>query len=148
MVLEALAAVSLAGSIVEFVEFTTKVISKGRQYHSSSTGSLDEDIKLQAFGDNLQRLSKNLTASLESFASSKLTKEEKALKKVAVSCEQTGRELGIAIDSLKINETGTRWKSFRHALKSEWNKEQIDTTLQKLRLAREDLVIHLLVVLK
>ena len=52
-IMEALAAVGLASSIVQFVDFATKIISKGYQYQKSVDGVLDENVELQAIADSL-----------------------------------------------------------------------------------------------
>ncbi len=51
--MEALAAVGLASSIVQFVDFATNIISKGYHYQKSVDGVLDENVELQAIADSL-----------------------------------------------------------------------------------------------
>ncbi len=65
-----------------------------------------------------------------------------------MECQKIANDLSTAVDRLKITGKRTRWKSFRQALKSQWKKEEIEATLRRLRLAREDLIVHLLVVMK
>lgn len=150
--MEALAAVGLASSIVQFVDFATKIISKGYQYQRSADGVLDENAELQAVADSLDQLSKLLVTSKEkSFPSTRMikkSKENEALKTVAMECQSIANVLSIAVDRLRISGNRTKWKSFRQALKSQWRKEEIEATLRRLRLAREDLIVHLLVVMK
>lgn len=177
MVLEALAAVSLANAVLQFVDFTTRIISKGNKYYRSTDGVLSENFELHAIAENLKRLCKGLVESAALFPGpDRLTREKQALKKamkasnsdrqtlvedeqalkggeqalkeVAVRCQTIAVELSTVIGRLKISGTRTKWRSFRQALKSQWKKEEINSTLQRLRLAREDLVIHLLVVIK
>jgi len=150
--MEALAAVGLASSIVQFVDFATKIISKGYQYQRSVDGVLDENVELQAIADSLDQLTKGLVTSKEKTAPStrrkKDSKENEALKAVAMECQKIANDLSTAVDRLKITGKRTKWKSFRQALKSQWKKEEIEATLRRLRLAREDLIVHLLVVMK
>lgn len=150
--MEALAAVGLASSIVQFVDFATKIISKGYQYQKSVDGVLDENVELQAIADNLDQLSKGLITSKEKTSPSarrkKNSKENEALKAVAIECQKIAKDLSTAVDRLKITGKRTKWKSFRQALKSQWKKEKIEATMRRLRLAREDLIVHLLVVMK
>jgi len=150
--MEALAAVGLASSIVQFVDFATKIISKGYQYQKSVDGVLDENVELQAIADSLDQLSKGLVTSkgktFPSATRKKNSKENEALKAVAMECQKIANDLSTAVDRLKITGKRTRWKSFRQALKSQWKKEEIEATLRRLRLAREDLIVHLLVVMK
>ena len=147
MVLEALAAVSLATSVLQFIDFSAKIISKGNQYYKTGDGSCDEDKKLQAVGQNLETLSRDLKASMKPLTTfSKLTQAEQALCDIASECENTGFKLKAAVDDLRKSGSQTKWKSFRQALKSQWKRDEIEATLRELRMVREDLVIHLLVV--
>jgi len=150
--MEALAAVGLASSVVQFVDFATKIISKGYQYQRSVDGVLDENVELQAIADCLDQLSKGLVTSKEKTSPSsrrkKNSKENEALKAIAMECQKIANDLSTAVDRLKMSGKRTKWKSFRQALKSQWKKEEIEATLRRLRLAREDLVVHLLVVMK
>jgi len=150
-IMEALAAVGLASSIVQFVDFATKIISKGYQYQKSVDGVLDDNVELQAIADSLDQLSKGLITSKEKTSPSARRKKnlkEIALNAVAMECQSIANDLSTAVDRLKITGKRTKWKSFRQALKSQWKKEEIEATLRRLRLAREDLIVHLLVVMK
>lgn len=149
MVLDALAALSLASSVIQFVDFTTKLISKGDKIYKSTEGVLDEHVELGAIAENLKRLSKGLVVSTEPLTRSEpLTPEEWALRKVGLKCQAIAHDFKTALDRLKYTGDRTRWKSFRQAVKSYWSNEVIEEMLQTLRLAREDLVVHLLVVIK
>jgi hypothetical protein len=53
-----------------------------------------------------------------------------------------------AIDELRVTGNHRKWKSFRQALKSVWKKEGIEERLVKLDRLRQQVVIHLLVVMK
>ena len=149
MVLEALGALSLASSIVQFVDFTSKLISKGNQFYKSNDGALEENNELQVIANNLGRLSKGLDEAARTYtASGPLNDEGIALQKVAVDCQKIAKDFSTALDELKVLGTQNRWKSFRKAVKLYWSKETIDNMLQRLQLARGDLVIHLYVFMK
>ncbi len=77
-----------------------------------------------------------------------LAQEEQALQAVAVECQKISEELSSTIDKLKAAGTRKVWTSFRQAVRLYWSQDQIEETLRKLRLARENLVIHLLVVMR
>ena len=51
MALEALAVVSLATSVVQFVDSAVKLISKGNQYYKKADGDLEENTQLRAIVD-------------------------------------------------------------------------------------------------
>ena len=150
--MEALAAVSLASSVAQFVDFATKVISKGYPYQRSLDGVLDEHAELQATVGRLDQLSKGLVTTNEIISLSDreeaYSKENEALEMVAMECRKIAKHLSTAVGCLQITGKHTKWKSSRQALKSQWKEEETEATLRKLQLAREDLIVHLLVVMK
>ena len=146
MVLEALTAVGLAAAVVQFVDFTAKLISKGNKYYRSEDGALEEHKELRRAADNVNRLSERLTHSAEPYTqANNLQPEEQALKHVAQDCLDIAKELTAKLDDLKLEGGRQRWKSFRQALKSCWSKEKIEKMLQRLELARGNLILNLLV---
>lgn len=62
MVLETLAAVGLAYSVVQFVDFAVKIISKGNKYHKSTDGVLPENREYLGNAENFAHLSQGLEA--------------------------------------------------------------------------------------
>ena len=147
MVLEALAAVGFASSIVQFTDYTTKLISKGNQLYKSADGALNENRELEAIADKFSVLSRDLAKSSEIFPPTKqLSNEESALQNVAKDCETVALEFVAVLNHLKVDGTHRRWKSFRQALKTTWHKEDIEDMLHRLQLAREEMIVHLLVV--
>lgn len=75
--MEALAAVSLAGNILQFIDFTSRLVSKGREIHTQ--GSLSEHSDLENVTTRLVEFNLELRESLKSKKSSTegLTKNEK-----------------------------------------------------------------------
>ena len=129
MVLQALAALSLAKSVINVVDFAAEVISKGNEYCKSSEGILPENTELQAITDNFARLNKGLRGpriALETAAEQpdekgalQLSKEEKVLQLVAQNCEAIAIGLATALDRLRCSNPDRKWKSFRQALKAQ-----------------------------
>lgn len=149
MVLEAVAAVSLAGSVISLIDFAVKLISKGRQYHKSADGSLKEVVDIIVVSNNLGRLSQNVIGSAQSFSHSGASSHEtQALQTVADNCLEITNEFGAVLTKLGHQGPLSKWKSFRQAAKHLLGKKEIERMLQRLRLVREDLAIHLLVVMK
>ncbi|KAG8528473.1 uncharacterized protein KY384_007391 [Bacidia gigantensis] len=148
MVLEALAALSLATSVVQFVDFTSKLLSKGNKYYESPDGVLTENAELQGNVEHFKRLNIDLNNSLASVAAPHaLDSAERALWTVTKECEKIAKEFCSTLDKLKLVGSRTRWRSFRQALKTLCSKERIQNMLQRLRSARENLIVHLLVVI-
>ena len=166
--MEALAALSVASSVVQFVDFASKLVSKGNSYYRSTDGVEEEHAKLEGAAKNLSRISEDLNDTLgrcsrstdpldgqpaiglivDAEKGSKPGPGEEALKQVAMDCQKIAVEFISILNKLKMHGPRKRWKSFRQALKSYWSKERIEAVLRRLQLAREDLVLHLLVALK
>lgn len=165
MVVPPLDALSIAAAVVQFVEFSSRIISKGNEYHKSADGALVENKELEAVATNVEELSARLHQSLDSKAKRALKKnlerssnsqnqdqplsiEEQALRAVVDKCEVLATELLVALEQLKLSGRGSRWKSFRQAFKTVWTKEKIEAMLAKLGQAQQQLVVNLLVVLR
>jgi hypothetical protein len=149
MALETVAALGVANAVVQFVDFGTKLISKGKEIYRSADGVLADHAEHAAISSRLADLTRALSASLESSARGKrLSPAEKALQEVTSECLQIADDFAMAIDKLKVTGDRRRWKSFRQAMKSVWKKEGIERQLVKLDRLRQVVIIHLLVVVK
>ena len=121
MVVEGLAALSLASSVIQFVDFTSKLISKSKEYYNSSAGALEENISLQDASDRFRSLARGLEQSSNRFSSSKtLNREEEALRQVVQECQELARELRGALERLKVAGPKMKLKSFRQDRKYLW----------------------------
>ena len=87
IVLDALAALNVASSVVQSVDFTVKVISEGNKYYSSADGALVENTELVATVETFRRLNDGLTKSLWALLQAKsMSNDGKALQSVAQNC--------------------------------------------------------------
>lgn len=144
MVLEACAAVGVAAAGIQFVDFAVKVASKSKEYQSNVDHYPQKHIELEGIAHNFARLTHALTESMKQVADKRLSAEETVLLNVAQDCHSAARDFQQALDSLKVQGAPRGWESFRMALESCWNEKKLERLLLKLRLAREDLVVHLL----
>lgn len=149
MVLDPFAALSVASAVVQFVDFGTKLISKGKEIYQSADGVLADHAEQAAISSRLAELSTRLSNSLLFFATGKkLSPAEEALQEVTVECMQFADDFTGALNDLRVTGSHRIWKSFRQALKSVWKKKEIEERLVKLDRFRQQIVIHLLVVMK
>ena len=149
MFLDSWIALTVACSVVQFVDFSVKLISKGNQYYKSTDGDLQQNTEHIANANAFRQLSHGFSKSLDALSKEqKLSHDEKALQLAAQNCKILASTLRTTVDRLRLPENNKTWKSFRHALKTYWNKEEIEDMLRRLRSLREELVIHLLVVMR
>ena len=149
MVLETVAAIGLASSVITFVEFTTRVASKGKEYYASTDGILKEHKDLLLLLQSFERLSDGMVTSFHGIPpQERLVREQKALVAAACNCQRIAVEFKEALATLVAGYPDRKWDCLRHALKTVWSKQSLDRRLANLRLAREDLIVHLLVVIR
>lgn len=145
--MEPLSILSAAGNVLQFLEFTVRLVRKGRQYTNSADGALIEHRELQSINSNLSALSSRLRKSVKRSAD-QYGDEGHVLEAISRECQKVAQEFAIAIAKLQVDGSPTRWKSFRYALKSIWNRDQIEEMAQRLDRQREQLAIHLLMVIR
>ncbi|KAH7395860.1 hypothetical protein BKA64DRAFT_71595 [Cadophora sp. MPI-SDFR-AT-0126] len=61
--MEALAALSVAAAVIQFLDFSSKLVSKGQQLHSSTNGALIENTELEEAARRLKGLTEPLQTS-------------------------------------------------------------------------------------
>ena len=138
--MEALAAVSLAGNILQFLDFTGNVISKSRQIYDSISGTLKEHDDLGCLTADL----KGLSGRLQSCAGP----VDPVLEQLCLRCMKVADKLLKALADLRVEGKHTRFKSLRKALKALWGKEELRLLEESLAGFRQDLTLHITVELR
>jgi hypothetical protein len=137
MVLESLAAAGLVGNIIQFIDFSSKILSKTQQVYQS--GLLAENIDIELVTNHLIKLSKELQTSANS------SNSDPTLEKLCESCNDVANELLEALGELKVNGRNGIWRSVRKALKSVLSKEKIESIQMRLTGFRDELSLHIVV---
>lgn len=137
---EGLAAIGLAGNIIQFISFGSALVSKTREIHQSASGVSTDLIDLDVVAGDIKQFSSQILANARVFP---------RLCDVAKSCTAVAQELLHAISEIqKHNHSATKeptkWRSFRKALKCIWGKEHIDGLKSRLVLLRDQMSLHLI----
>ena len=130
MALESLAALSLAGNIVQFVDFGCRLFSKSRELYRSSDGVLAENVELQNIANSLTALSKGLTS--ESSVTAPQSIDYRNLRSLAEDCTSIATELLQALHEMKVKDPQKKLQCFRTALKRIWTSEKIENISKRL----------------
>lgn len=138
--MEALAAVSLAGNILQLLNFAGDAISKSRQIHASVNGALEEHEDLEIVTTNLKDLSVRLQTPAGPVDS--------VLEQLCIRCREIADELLKALESLCVKGKYTRSQSLRKALKVLWGKEKFKVLEERLAIFRQELTLHITVELR
>jgi hypothetical protein len=157
-----LTAFSLAASILQFIDFSSRLVSKGWQIYRNGASVQMQHVeaaveRLQEFVSNLQT---ELRPSLDAVRASAGADErqildaivvnEHALDAIAEKCSRLAGDLAGSLQAVKARGSRRRhvWKSFRQALKESLGKDGIKAVLTKLERHKEEIQRHLLGSLK
>lgn len=143
--MDPLTAVSLAANIIQFVDFTSKLVFSARSIWQSTTGSRAEDDELDLVAQSITRLHENVVI-LERIplASAKLTRREKSLLPLQQACVSLGNDLISTLDKLRVSEPRKKWKSVRVALVSVWKEEKVKQMEARLMKLQRQIDSHLI----
>ncbi|PMD28842.1 hypothetical protein L207DRAFT_574642 [Hyaloscypha variabilis F] len=147
---EAIAALSLAGTIVQFIDFGGKVLFGGLKLYKNRLGSsaLSEMKDTKIITESLQRLIEKLNQPLEESGpaneGSKLSQTEIDLRDLAAHCSDIAKELLRAIAKVELQGKRGKWDSLRAALKHVLAEERIEKIRQRLDNFRQEVIMHIL----
>ncbi|KAK7914010.1 hypothetical protein PG985_011713 [Apiospora marii] len=129
--MEALAAVSLAGNILQFVDSTKKLLSTTRQI--SDLGAKEETIELQTLTRDLQSWVKRVTPP-DVKEGANLRDEEKSIRSLGAQCNELASQLLDVLAKLQVKRDGglRHVESLYKALLTEWKKDEIATLQTRL----------------
>ena len=143
MVLDPFSALSLAGNIVQFVDFSCKLISESQEVYRSAAGASVENVEVEIIAENLSQLSDKLTNSSTPISRDGLHKDEAALAGLAASCKEVANELLFTIQRLRVKDGPRRkWRSFHQALKTVWKESKIVELQNRLNSLRNEMTIQ------
>lgn len=148
--MDPLSALSVAAAVIQFIDYSTRIVSKGKELYKSADGALAENIELETASVRLQNLSRTLKDSLRANQQAPkegvASKSDGALETICEACVTVSKELVDKLENLKVPEghSHKKWKSFRQALKTVWTKEKIEEVAQRLAKLRADLDTNVL----
>lgn len=132
--MEGLAAVSLAGNILQFLDFVGTVVSKTREVYTSTTGGLREHEDIGIITKDLKGLNGRLQTSTDP-----------VLDKLCTRCSEVAEELLVALARLAVKGKHNAYQSFRKTLKALWGKEKLRGLEDRLAGFRQELTLYIIV---
>ncbi|CAN9080965.1 unnamed protein product [Alternaria alternata] len=134
MVLEVFAALSLAGNIVQFVDFGGKLFTKARQVHHSADGTTEDYQDLEAATERLKNLRKDLLSSANTVSlASNTTSDETELASLAKDCASLACEFTNLLEKLKGRGRTGKWGSFLQAIRMALNETEVNFAKPRLK---------------
>lgn len=131
---------SLFANILQFIDFTSRLVAKSNDIARSTDGRLSEHADLYAISSDLTDLKTKLRESKQLLSiHASLTEEDQKLIRLSDGCLEVAKELQGALDELRSSGKGSKWRSVRQALKTVRRKEHIDSLHQRLSWYRTQL---------
>ncbi|KAI4710614.1 hypothetical protein J4E89_004202 [Alternaria sp. Ai002NY15] len=143
--MDPISAVSIATSIVTFIDFTVKVVLLGHDVYQEGTTIGVSEIEHRA--QELKSWVNGLRAPISGRKDS-LKDEYEALDRIIAGCSEVGTEIIKYLEDLipRANKRSA-WKSFHIALRTILKKEHIEGLVSRLEGYQQDLSLRLLALL-
>lgn len=141
--LDPLTAVSLAGTIVQFVDFSGKIISKVKELKSSAGGSSHDQFNYEIIAKDLLALSQRLKDGTRSTGAGQLSADDQALEDVCDGCISLSNSMLGRLKSLKINHGDENFKVVQQALRAAWTEKEIEGMSAQLAEFRSQLQLRI-----
>src|SRR5579871_3039005 len=126
MALDPLSALSIAGTVVQFVDFATKILRQGCRLYESSTGATEVNEELQLLAEDFLKWTTKLQQPSQLLKSDGPPVEhEKELEKICHECQKIANDFIERLEGLKMEGRRKVWESLWHALRAAWAEDDI-----------------------
>ncbi|CZR63095.1 uncharacterized protein PAC_12992 [Phialocephala subalpina] len=148
--MDPLSALSVAGTIIQFVDFGTKLLTSSVQLYKSSRGSLKAHEELELIVADLQsvivklRGTDTLVAGHTVEEASSLVREDddqqQSFMKICDEATRIADELLMRLNALRVKDGKNRvWQCLKTAVREAWTKSEIDSLMERLLLLKRSL---------
>jgi hypothetical protein len=137
--MDPLTAISLASSIVQFIDYSTKLIHGAKEIYGSVTGATEENHRLENVTAEMQTLSLKLLPQQDA----QQTEDEQALSRLAAECKILSDQILALLKSIKPKDFNSKRQSVWAALKSKWNEREKQELEERLKNCRSQLELQL-----
>ena len=144
--MDPLSALSLAGTIIQFVDFGSKLLSKAGKLYRSSQGPLKANDELELVSSDLRELVNKLEQSSRSRPSEGQQDPGQEFRQICSETKLVAEELLRRLETLKLDSESKhpKWRSLQMAVKSLWNEKEIESLMQRLMTLKEALETRVL----
>ena len=141
-------AVSLAGNVIQFVEFGSNLISGVADLYTSADGASSTNRELELITRDLIGICTSLNRPRNLKEEEQMSKVESNLLKLSRSCVKLGKEFVSKLQELKSKGRNRKWDSVRQALRAMWKEKDIERYRRRLESYRSEIAFHLLAILR
>lgn len=153
--MDPLLALSVAGTIIQFVDFGTRMLSSTIELYKSTNGSLKVSEELELMTGDLQAVLVKLRANTgpeahhppgpNSQCQTEIDEHRDTFLEICNNAILIAAELLSKLDSLKVKDGKHRvWQTLKAAIKTAWSKGEISELRERLSSLKESLTPQLL----
>ncbi|XXH00484.1 hypothetical protein Hte_006830 [Hypoxylon texense] len=152
--MEAITAVGLATNVLQFFEFTTRLIRVSNELRNNATSSENKDY--QVIATHLEGLAQSIKDSAQAISQASATSSseekliDKGLEPVVDSCCELAKDLLGRLKKCGIQpgQNASRFQRAKVAFKAIWSKKEIEEILNRLQLLKSEINLHYIVQIK
>lgn len=150
--LEPFTALSLAGNVVQFVQFGCTLAAKAHEIHSSNSGTSEENLEMESVTSRLLETVHEIDNHLASLGPSifpdSISKSSRRLLEIADACKMIAEDILRRLEAMKTHHPSSIWTNVRQALKIMWTKDELDALMKRLKAYISELDTAILVSMK
>ncbi|PMD63790.1 uncharacterized protein K444DRAFT_626482 [Hyaloscypha bicolor E] len=151
--MEAIAALGVAGNVVQFLDFGQKLISTSLEIYTAGTGvtvsNKESETLLKDFIESIDTVSENLL-QYDTRLGEKLPQAtaQNGLQDIINDCRNLAAELLVRFEKLKLQRKPGRWQSTAKAVQCMWQDSELVGLQQRLSKYQSQLAWHILLSLR
>ena len=138
--MDPLSALAVACAVTHFVDFGSKILSKGYEISKSATGTTELYKDIETCTGHTENLTKRISGPV-------LTESDAALAQISQGCQDIAKELLARLETFKAKKRGKR-EVFSKAFLSVWSEKKVKEMQDKLERYRKQLDTTILIDLR
>jgi hypothetical protein len=141
-------ALAVATSVVQFVDFGSKLVSRAIEIHTSPDDLPAELVDMAKLNDKMSAVSKELGNSMQTIPEKSLKPHEQDLLDMCQQCQEISLQLSAALGKVQKSTQPRTWDSLRAAFQSIMEQQKIQSLQSRLDAFRQQLMLHILIALR
>jgi glutamate/tyrosine decarboxylase-like PLP-dependent enzyme len=134
MAVDPFTALSLAASVVQFVDFGTRTASKIAELYNSASGFTENQNEILEAAERFEKLAEQLSKiSLTNENDTHVIVDHASFHALLLSCKSRARELIAIVNNLKVPKSRALWSSIRQGTRGLLKKDEIEQLVGKMK---------------
>jgi len=138
--------ISLAASIIQIIDISSRVVTKSIDIYRSSDGQLIEHHEI----DHVTKALSNSAGRIDQLIAKSTARTDAELEQeqLGAKCREIADELVEVLNRLNSSGRAGRWRSFRQALKATWKEDKIISLEKRLDRYRQQMIANIVETLR